>query len=108
MLAHFNRHQRGDKGFGPALGPDAAAATERIFAHLDYRLTKSASDWRIEPGRAELQRALVDGWLAAALEIAPERSVALRAWHRRRIEHVERGRSQLMIGHVDVAATPPV
>ena len=106
VLELFNRHQLGDKGFGPALGPNAARAVEQAFAHFDYRVETRASDWRLEPRDAELQRALVDGWLNAALEIAPHRAIVLLDWHRRRLEHVALGRSRIVVGHADVAGTP--
>lgn len=105
VLELFNRHQRADKGFGPALGPTAAAAARAAFAEQGYRLVERTSDWRIGPGAVEMQLALIDGWTAAAIETAPQRRDALVAWYRRRHEHVERGRSELVIGHVDVAGT---
>ena len=104
VLELFNRHQRGDKGFGPALGPTAAQRAPEIFAALGYRVTTEASDWRIAPRDAAFQRALLSGWLDAALEIAPRRADALRAWHARRVAHVDAGRSSLTIGHVDLVA----
>jgi hypothetical protein len=106
VLALFNRHQLGDKGFGPALGPAAPRATEQAFAQLGYRIETRASDWRLEPREAGLQRALVDGWLGAALEMAPERAGVLRDWHRRRLEHVAHGRSRIVVGHADLAGQP--
>ena len=100
----FNRHQRGDKGFGPALGPTAARRAPEIFAALGYRPTTATSDWRIAARDAPFQRALLAGWLDAALEIAPGRGAALRAWHARRLEHVDASRSELVVGHVDFVA----
>jgi hypothetical protein len=105
-LELFNRHQLGDKGFGAALGPRAARAVERALAHFDYRVETRTSDWRLEPSDAELQRALVDGWLRAALEVAPHRAIVLLDWHRRRLAHVALGRSRIVVGHVDVAGKP--
>jgi hypothetical protein len=105
-LELFNRHQLGDKGFGAALGPHAAGAVEHALAHFHYRLDTRASDWRLEPRDTELQRALVDGWLGAALEVAPHRAIVLLDWHRRRLEHIALGRSRILVGHVDVAGRP--
>jgi hypothetical protein len=102
VLELFNRHQRGDKGFGPALGPAAAQRAPEIFASLGYRVATRASDWRIPPRAAPFQRALLAGWLDAALEIAPERAAALRAWHARRLAHVDAPRSELVVGHLDL------
>jgi hypothetical protein len=104
VLDLFNRHQRGDKGFGPALGPTAAQRALEIFASLGYGVTTHASDWRIPARAAPFQRALLAGWLDAAVEIAPQRAEALRAWHARRLAHVDALRSELVVGHVDLVA----
>jgi hypothetical protein len=100
----FNRHQRLDKGFGAALGPTAASAAEQVFATHKYRVLTERSDWDIGPQHTAMQHALLDGWLAAALEIAPEHTARLTVWHRRRRAHVEAGRSRLVVGHVDLVA----
>jgi hypothetical protein len=102
VLALFNRHQLFDKGFGPALGMRAAAAAEAAFEAHGYELRAATSDWVIEPGEHALQLALLDGWLGAALEVAPESRMALTSWHERRRVHVLAGRSQLRVGHVDL------
>ena len=52
--------------------------------------------------RRSCQLALLDGWLGAALELAPESRAALTSWHERRRAHVLAGRSDLTVGHVDV------
>jgi hypothetical protein len=98
----FNRHQRLDKGFGPALGPAAPVAAEQELAKLGFRVLTQHSDWDIGPQHTAMQHALLDGWLRAALEIAPEHTTPLTAWHRRRRAHVDAGRSRLVVGHVDL------
>jgi hypothetical protein len=98
----FNRHQRLDKGFGPALGPTAAGAAEQVLAKYGFRVLTEHSDWEIGPQHTAMQHALLDGWLSAALAIAPEQTAALTAWHRRRRTHVDGGRSRLVVGHVDL------
>jgi len=100
----FNRHQRLDKGFGPALGPTAAGAAEQALAGLGYRVLTERSDWSIGPQHTAIQYALLDGWLAAALEVAPQHTAQLTGWHRRRRAHVEAGRSRLVVGHIDLVA----
>jgi len=102
VLALFNRHQLGDKGFGPALGPLAASATLAAFQREGYTLRSQPSDWLIGPEHAAMQRALLDGWLGAALEVAPARHAALTDWHRRRCAHAAAGRSTLVVGHTDI------
>jgi len=102
VLALFNRHQRGDKGFGPALGAHAASAAVSAFARRDYHLSVRPSDWRIGPHDAAMQHALLDGWLGTALEMAPGRASGLTAWHDRRRGLVAAGHSALNVGHVDI------
>ncbi|HVY63584.1 MAG TPA: hypothetical protein VHH11_02060, partial [Gammaproteobacteria bacterium] len=101
-LELFNRHQRLDKGFGPALGPTAAQAAGRAFAAQGYRVLTAESDWQIGPEHAAMQYALLDGWLGAAIEMAPQQRHALTQWHGRRRAHVAAGRSRLVVGHVDL------
>ena len=102
VLAMFNRHQLFDKGFGPALGMRAPGAAETAFEAHGYELRVATSDWVIEPKDHALQLALLDGWLGAALEIAPESRLALTSWFERRRAHVLAGRSSLSVGHVDL------
>jgi hypothetical protein len=52
-----------------------------------------------------MQHALLDGWLGAAVEIAPDRRAALAAWHERRRALATASRSTLRVGHVDLAGT---
>jgi len=105
VRALVNQHQHGDKGFGPALGPDAATAVVDAFAAHGYALRVERTDWRLGPEARALQRELLAGWHAAAVEIAPNERRALDAWLARRLELVERGRSRVVVGHVDVAGS---
>jgi SAM-dependent methyltransferase len=102
-----NRHQRTDKGFGPALGPDAADAAERCLTSLGYDVQRESSDWVLSPGSERLQRHVVEGWAEAAMAIAPDRSASIRGWLARRLAHVAGRRSQLVVGHQDLAAWIP-
>ncbi|SEK39755.1 Methyltransferase domain-containing protein [Roseovarius nanhaiticus] len=62
----FNRHQRGDKGIGPALGPDAAPTAAAVFAEAGFDVIRARSDWQLGPEQAPLQAELVRGIAAAA------------------------------------------
>jgi SAM-dependent methyltransferase len=97
-----NRHQHGDKGFGPALGPLSGLRAEGVFRAAGYRITRSRSDWKLGPPQAELQRQLIRGWARAAAEIAPADAARIDAWAVRRIAHVDAGVSWLVVGHDDV------
>ena len=106
VLSLFNRHQRLDKGFGPSLGPAAAGAAAAAFKAHGYELRSAPSDWVIGREQHAMQLALLDGWLGAAIEIAPENRAALTSWHERRRSHVLAGRSALRVGHVDLVGWP--
>jgi len=104
IRALMNRHQRTDKGFAPAAGPDASAAAARVFEAVGYDVQRERTNWLLGPELPELQRQLMEGWAHAALEIAPERSAAIRDWLARRLEHLRQGRSRIVVGHEDLAA----
>lgn len=99
-----NRHQRTHKGFGVALGPDAATRAEQCFAAAGYQVRREPSDWLLSAGARELQRQLIDGWARAAVEMAPDRAASIQSWQSRRLAHVAMDQSQLTVGHQDVAA----
>lgn len=98
----FNRHQRGDKGFGPALGPDCAQTAAAIFADAGFNVTEADSAWVLGPDQAELQRQLYDGIANAAGEIG---IAGAQQWAARRNAAVGAGRCH--IGHRDLLALPP-
>ena len=103
----MNRHQRAnDKGFGRAVGPDAVAVAERSFEDVGYRVERAASDWNLPPDAREMQRELVNGWANAASEVAPARSAMISSWRHRRHDHIDAGRSQIVVCHEDLIATP--
>lgn len=100
----FNRHQRGDKGFGPALGPEAGVRAAACFARRGFRVEQHTSDWRLGATDAALQRALIVGYADAASEVAPHEAHLIRDWCSRRLAQVDGGSSEAVVGHVDVLA----
>lgn len=100
----LNRHQRGDKGFGPALGPAAAATLARLAATAGAMVQTARSDWRLGPADAALLRPLLDGWATAAAEIAPRFADAIAGWRARRSAQIDAGRLRVRVGHRDVLA----
>jgi hypothetical protein len=101
-----NRHQHGDKGFGPALGPQGTERACALFGSLGFRTRVAASDWLIEPGEHALQQELLDGWVKAALELVPGDAQRIAAWAARRRAHLAAGDSRLRVGHHDFIAWP--
>jgi hypothetical protein len=106
VTALFNRHQRTDKGFGPALGPEAVPVLRRLLAEAPGELSVAASDWRLASADRGLQEALLKGQAAAACAIAPERQEAIAAWADRRQAIIAAGGSRLTIGHLDLLFLP--
>jgi len=96
------RHQRRDKGFGPALGPEAATVAEACFSAEGFTVRSAPSDWALESPR--LQRELIEGWARAATEIDGADAERIATWAGRRQAHVLEGRSRLRVGHRDLVA----
>lgn len=101
-----NRHQRTNKGFGEAAGPDASTVVTAHFRARGYVVHRATSDWRLEPDAAALQRELVDGWAHAAADMAGQDRPAILAWRDRRLAHIDAGRSRIVVGHEDLAGWP--
>ncbi len=98
-----NAHQKTDKGFGPALGPDAARKVVALLTAAGYTTRQEQSDWKLTTDMRQLQRELVNGWTAAAAEMAPQQAATIAAWQARRAAHIDAGRSRIVVGHLDVA-----
>jgi SAM-dependent methyltransferase len=106
VIAAVNAHQRRNKGFGPALGPQAAASAERIFRALGYQVARGQSDWKAKATDVAFQVELLAGWRQAAAEMGDPRLDALDSWFKRRREAAEAGMLTLDVGHVDFFAQP--
>ena len=106
ITAAVNAHQRTDKGFGPALGPAAAAFAIACFKALGYSVAHGTSDWTIGPDDRDLQNEILSGSADAAHEIGALSLADTTAWLARRRDAVAAGRSSLLVGHVDFFATP--
>jgi hypothetical protein len=107
MCDLVNQHQRTDKGLGPAAGPTATARTAELFAAAGYHIEREASDWVLTAESVSLQHQLITGWADAATAMAPARAAAIVDWRERRMAHVNAGRSQLIVGHKDLAGWLP-
>ena len=101
-----NRHQRRDKGFGPALGPSAAQAAIAAFERVGYAVMHGLSDWAFGPLDRQIQTEILSGWAAAAREIGDPPKSEISEWLKRRRELIAAGRSSISVGHVDLLARP--
>ena len=106
IVASVNRHQRTDKGFGPALGPSAAETAIATFERVGYVVTHGLADWEFGPEDREIQMEILAGWAAAAREIGEPKPPEIIDWLKRRRALIADGRSSIRVGHVDLLARP--
>ena len=106
ILKAINAHQKTDKGFGPALGPDAADTTIKLFEKAGYQVTLANSDWVGNPKHKAFQTMLLQGWYEAACEIEPAKSTIFKEWLLERINLIENHEASLFVGHKDIFAVP--
>lgn len=98
MREAFNRHQRGDKSFGPAAGPDAPAVLAAAFVAHGYSVVERSTPWVMERGRdAALIAATLEGWAGAARELDPAGAARIDGWLAARLADTE----TLEVGHRD-------
>lgn len=100
-LAAFHAHQRRDKGFGPALGPDAAAHLAAALRARGREVLLAPSPWRLGPGDGALVAALAEGAAAAVAETGALDPATLALWRAARA-----GARRVEIGHLDLLALP--
>ncbi|MGH6905484.1 MAG: hypothetical protein ACREIR_22420, partial [Geminicoccaceae bacterium] len=100
----FVAHQRTDKGFGPALGPDAACHFADLLVARGHRVDLEPADWRIGPEDQPLLGATLEGIVRAAREIADD--PGLERWARWRRQQLAADDLRLTIGHLDLLALP--
>jgi hypothetical protein len=99
-------HQRGDKGFGPALGPAAASIAIAGFELLGYSVVRGSADWLFAPADREIQTEIFSGWASAAREIGDVSLASVVEWLTFRRDAIAAGGSSLRVGHVDFFAAP--
>jgi hypothetical protein len=106
IISAVNRHQRNNKGFGPALGPEAAGATIAQFEKLGCKVVHGQADWVARSDDREFQNEIFSGWASAARETGDVPLGDIVEWLTFRRDQVTAGRSSLRVGHVDIFARP--
>jgi hypothetical protein len=99
-------HQHTDKGFGRALGPDAADGLESLLRAEPGELHVRDSDWCLGSADAPIQLELLAGYAGAASATAPARTGEIAAWAGRRRARILSGGSALRVGHRDLLFLP--
>ncbi|WP_062013618.1 class I SAM-dependent methyltransferase [Aureimonas sp. AU4] len=102
VVAAFNRHQTGDKGFGPALGYGATEALREAFARQGFEVRLARSPWRLGPGDEALHALFLEGVVAAVAETGAVEPARLADWAARR----RAAGPFCEVGHWDVLALP--
>ncbi len=106
IVAAVNRHQRGNKGFGPALGPDAFKYASDTLARVGCSVVQGRSDWEFGESDSAIQAEIFSGWAEAVRELGELPAEPVTAWLKRRREVLAAGRSRLRVGHVDIFSAP--
>lgn len=106
VLAAFNKHQRKDKGFGPALGPTAGEAAARKFMANGYDVMTGPADWRLKPSEGHIQGMMIEGWHNAVSQLGLIARDELEQWRDQRLAWIEDRRATMTVGHLDVWAAP--
>jgi len=101
ILKAFHAHQKTDKGFGVAAGPEAAGILQRELQLRRFEVTLAPSPWQIDRSETALIQALATGSAAAVRETHLISVQDVDQWlaARRKAEHCT-------VGHWDILATP--
>lgn len=103
MIAALNAHQRTDKGFGPALGPDAAGVLAAALRSRGFEVRIEESPWRLGPDDAALVAALLPGIAEVAAGWGGIPTAEVEDWLAFRQARAADG--HCLVGHVDLLAT---
>jgi SAM-dependent methyltransferase len=100
LLDAFNAHQRRDKGFGPAAGPDACEVISAAVNAVGHRLLRGDSAWRLGTGDDALLAQLAAEFAVAAGETGRVDAAVIAGWR-------ALARTGAVVGHADILALPP-
>lgn len=106
VIRAFSIHQKRDKGFGPAAGPDAADALARAFRAVGYDVETGDSPWILKPSDNALVQELLTGIAGAVTETRLLPANSLSDWLGWRQMMADQKGSRLITGHTDILAVP--
>lgn len=102
----FLVHQRRDKGFGPAAGPEAAPLLHSAFAHAHYQVSVADSPWILGPADAKLAAELIAGISHAAAQTGAVSPAEAARWNAYRSAAASDPAARAVVGHTDLWARP--
>jgi len=100
MLEAFHHDMHRDKGFGPALGPEAAEFFGQALQAAGYRVLVGDSPWELDVSDT-LAIALAQGFAEAVTGTGKIEPDVVERWLDHRLEH-----GTWKVGHTDIFAVP--
>lgn len=104
VLQAFNQHQRSDKGFGLALGPDANDYLQKALRNAGFKVLTADSPWILDSSDDDLITKLIEGIANAVAETSVLDSSSLYDWVEFRKKNISGG--TCIVGHRDILALP--
>ena len=104
ILMNFNTDQRRDKGFGPALGPDATDFLKTQFHSTKFQCLSAKSPWLLGSADYLLTESLINGISGVAIQTGGLTNSDIQDWKTIRIENVRTG--TCFLGHTDILVLP--
>lgn len=104
IINAFKIHQRRDKGFGPAEGPQAAATLARLLKEAGYGVETADTPWVLKPSDIQLKTELLKGLQGAAMETGLVSDNGANDWLFWRTSMGDQKGSRLKTGHTDILA----
>lgn len=104
ILQAFNQDQKRDKGFGPALGPEAGKILQQLFKQAGFEVYSASSPWLLDSADQRLVSELITGIASAVAGSPGLETDALEDWVRFRQLKTTSG--TCTVGHTDLLALP--
>ena len=104
ILMNFNADQRRDKGFGPALGPDATDFLTRQFHCTKFQCLSAKSPWLLGAADYLLTESLINGISGVAIQTDELTNSDILDWKTFRMKNVRNG--TCFLGHTDILVLP--
>ena len=104
IAMNFNTDQRRDKGFGPALGPDATDFLKTQFHSTKFQCLSAKSPWLLGSADYLLTESLINGISDVAIQTDGLTNSEIQDWKTFRIKNVRTGTCYL--GHTDILVLP--
>lgn len=104
MVNAFKIHQKRDKGFGPAEGPQAAATLARLLREEGYAVDTADTPWVLKPSDIALTTELLKGLHGAVMETGLIADNGADDWLFWRTSMADQKGARMKTGHTDILA----